>query len=111
MSHRPAFRLHVYPWLRRLGHVLFPNWLAITLGSHIWSWRSLDPAELAHEAKHTEQWRRVGWRYPLLYWMSSIRAVRAGRDWYRDNEFEREARQAAAATVGPEAATVAREAG
>jgi hypothetical protein len=99
VSLRPAFRLHVHPRLRLLGHVLFPNWLAITLGSHIWSWRALGPAELAHESKHAEQWGRLGWRYPLVYWLSSLRAVRKGGDWYRDNEFEREARAAADAAA------------
>jgi hypothetical protein len=95
MRDHPAFRLHVHSVLRRPGGLIFPNWLAITLGGHIWSWRPLDPAELAHEAKHAEQWRRLGWRYPFSYWASSLRALWAGGNWYRDNEFEREARAAA----------------
>lgn len=99
MRDRPTFRVHVLGVLRRPGHVFFPNWLAITLGSHIWSWRALDPVELAHEAMHAEQWRRLGWRYPLSYWASSLRALRVGRNWYWDNEFEIEARAAAAAAA------------
>lgn len=95
MRDRPAFRLHVLPALRRPGGVLFPNWLAITLGRHIWTWRPLDAPELAHELKHAEQWRRLGWRYPFSYWLSSLRALRAGGNWYFDNEFEREGRAAA----------------
>ena len=91
------YRVHVHPRFRRLANVVFPNWLAITLGGHIWAWRKLGAAELAHELKHVEQWRRLGWRYPFSYWLSSIRAVRAGGNWYRDNEFEREAREAAEA--------------
>ena len=93
------YRVHVHPAFRRVGHVAFPNWLAITLGRHIWSWRQLAPAELAHELAHVEQWRRHGWRYPFRYWLSSIRAVRSGGDWYRDNEFELEARAAADAAA------------
>jgi hypothetical protein len=95
----PTFRVHVLGALRRPGHVLFPNWLAITLGRHIWTWRPLNPVELAHEAKHAEQWRRLGWRYPFSYWASSLRALRVGRNWYWDNEFEIEARAAADAAA------------
>jgi hypothetical protein len=96
---RPTFRVHVLASLRRPGSVFFPNWLAITLGSHIWTWRPLDLPELAHELKHAEQWRRLGWRYPFRYWASSLRALRAGRNWYWDNEFEREAKAAADAAA------------
>jgi hypothetical protein len=68
-----------------------PNWLAITIGRHIFAWRSMTEAELGHELVHVEQWARHGWRFPLLYLAASLRARRRGH-WYRDNRFEREAR-------------------
>jgi hypothetical protein len=89
------YRQHVHPILRRPGKLLLRNWLAITLGGHIWSWRPLDAAELAHEVVHVEQWARHGWRYPLRYWWASVTAMRSRRSWYWDNEFERAARAAA----------------
>ena len=98
----------MHPRFRRLGNRVFPNWLAITLGRHIWAWRPLVGAELAHDVAHVAQWRRHGWRYPIRYWLSSIRAVRAGGDWYRDNEFEREARAAANAAAERERAATTR---
>ena len=91
-----SYTVHIRPRLRRPGNIVFPNWLAITIGSRIWTWRGLDAGELAHELKHVDQWRTYGWTYPFRYWRSSLRAIRRGEDWYRDNEFEREARQAAA---------------
>jgi hypothetical protein len=99
VGERGTFRLHVHAALRRPGNVFFPNWLAITIGRQIWTWRPLVGPELAHELKHAEQWGRLGWRYPFSYWASSLRAIRAGGDWYRDNDFEREARAAAAAAA------------
>jgi hypothetical protein len=87
------------PRLRRPGGLLLPDWLAITLGGHIWSWRPLGAPELEHEVTHVRQWARYGWRYPLLYALASLRARRTGGHWYRDNRFEREAREAAAAVV------------
>jgi hypothetical protein len=94
------YRVHVLSPLRRPGHVIFPNWLAITIGGHIWTWRRLDGPELAHELKHVEQWRRHGLiGYPIRYWQSSLRALRAGGNWYWDNEFEREARAAGEAAT------------
>lgn len=91
MSHR----IHVWPWTRRLGRRVLPNWLAISLGRHILAWRDLDETELAHELEHVRQWQRHGWRFPLAYLAASLRARRAGRHWYTDNAFEIEARQAA----------------
>jgi hypothetical protein len=88
-------RLVVQPWLRRPGSRLLPDWLAITIGPLILSWRSLTDAELAHELEHVRQWRRHGVTFPLRYWAESFRARRAGSHWYRDNRFEVEARAAA----------------
>lgn len=89
------YRLHVHPVLRGLGRVLIPNWLAITLGRHIWAWRPLTGAELAHETAHVAQWARYGVGFPVVYALASVRARRAGRRWYEDNRFEVEARRAA----------------
>ncbi|HET7678488.1 MAG TPA: hypothetical protein VFK38_11625 [Candidatus Limnocylindrales bacterium] len=90
-------RLHVLPWLRRIGgRLLIPDWLAITIGRDIVSWRPLARAELAHELEHVRQWRVHGWRFPLRYLLASLRARRGGGHWYRDNAFEVAARAAAA---------------
>ena len=88
----PAHRVHVWPWLRRVGRVALKDWLAITLGRHIFSWRTMTDAELRHELVHVAQWGRHGWRLPVAYLAASLRARRGGRHWYRDNPFEREAR-------------------
>lgn len=92
-------RLHVWPWLRRLGHrFVLRDWLAITVGSHIFAWRRLDEAELAHELTHVRQWRANGLlRFPIRYLRASRDAARAGGDRYRENPFELEARAAEAA--------------
>jgi hypothetical protein len=91
----PRYRLHVQPALRLLGRVLIPNWLAITLGRHVWAWRPLTEAELAHELAHVAQWARHGVAFPIVYALASLRARRAGKRWYGDNSFEVEARRAA----------------
>jgi len=96
MSHGVApsksrYWVHVWPWLRPIGGLLLPNWLAISLGSHIFAWRRLSPRELAHEQEHVRQWLRHGRRFPIHYLAASLQAWRAGRGWYRGNRFEREA--------------------
>lgn len=95
-------RLRVRPRLRGIGgRLLLPNWLAITLDTTIVSWRRLEPDELAHELAHVRQWRRHGrLGYVLAYLRGSVAALAAGGHWYRDNPFEREAREAAAANHG-----------
>jgi hypothetical protein len=93
-------RFLVRPSLRRPGRVLLPNWLAITVGRTILSWRPLDAAERAHELCHVRQWEAEGrLRYPLRYAAASLRATRRGGHWYRDNAFEVEARAAAHAVT------------
>lgn len=88
-------RLVVVPALRRFGgRFLLSDWLAITIGRHIVAWRELSPAELAHEVEHVRQWRRHGALFAVRYGLASLRAVRTGGHWYRDNRFEREARDA-----------------
>ena len=87
-------RVHVLPWLRRIGGLVLPNWLAITLGRDIFAWRAMTAEELAHELAHVRQWERHGWRFPIAYLAASAKAKRAGRRWYHDNPFEAEARDA-----------------
>jgi hypothetical protein len=92
---RARHRVHVIPLLRRPGGRLFANWLAITIGRDIWAWRALDAAELAHELEHVRQWREHGALFAVRYALASVRAVRTGGHWYRDNAFEAAARAAA----------------
>jgi hypothetical protein len=93
----PNHRAHTLPLLRTIGgRVLLPNWLAITIGRDIVSWRPLDEIELAHELAHVRQWDRYGVLFIARYARASWRAVQAGGDWYRDNAFEVAARHAAA---------------
>ncbi len=92
----PSHRVHVVPWLRGLGsRLLLPNWLAITLGHHVVTWRSLRPDELAHELEHVRQWKRFGSRFAARYLRASCRSWRAGTGWYAGNRFEVAARTAA----------------
>ena len=88
-------RVVTLPWLRHIGRLLLPDWLAITIGNTVFAWRDLTDAELEHELEHVRQWRRMGLRFPLIYLVESLRARRAGGRWYRDNRFEVEARAAA----------------
>jgi hypothetical protein len=82
--------------MRRLGGLLLPGWVAITIGDHIVSWRPLTGPESAHELEHVRQWRAFGPRFAARYIRASVRAWRAGGDPYRDNAFEMAARRAAA---------------
>ncbi len=88
-------RVVVMPWLRAIGPVLIPKWLAITIGSTIFTWRKLTDAELEHELEHVRQWRRHGILFPIAYFAESLRVKRAGKRWYNDNKFEEQARKAA----------------
>ena len=95
------YRVHVVPFLRDpAGRILLPNWLAITIGHDIFSWRPLDPAELAHEVEHVRQWQRFGLSYIPRYFRSSWHARRGGGKWYWDNAFEVAARAAATRAAG-----------
>lgn len=89
-------RLVVLPWLRYIGRLLLRNWLAITIGRTILTWRALTARELAHELEHVRQWERFGVLFPFAYLAESYRARRAGGRWYDDNRFEAAARRAAA---------------
>ena len=90
-------RVHVVPWLRGIGAFVLSDWLAITIGSRIFAWRPLNDAELAHELAHVRQWKRHGIAFPLVYLAHSLRLRRAGKRWYHDNPFEKEAARDAAA--------------
>jgi hypothetical protein len=87
-------RVHVVGWLRRPGRVLLRNWLAITLGRDIWTWRPLEERELRHELEHVRQWRRHGVTFAPRYLRASYRSWRAGTGWYRGNAYEVAARAA-----------------
>jgi hypothetical protein len=88
--------VHVIPWLRRPGaKLLIPNWLAITIGRDIFTWRALTPVELEHELEHVRQWRRLGAWYAVAYAAASWQSWRGGSGWYWGNRFEVEARSAA----------------
>jgi len=89
-------RVHVWPWLRAPGRRLLPDWLAITIGRHVFAWREMNARETAHELAHVRQWQALGWRYPIAYVAASLKARRSGAHWYRDNPFEVEAREIAA---------------
>ncbi len=99
MSHGPDHRVHVWPWLRGLGSTVLKDWLAITLGRHIYAWRPMSPAELEHELEHVRQWAAYGWRFPMAYVAASLQARRRGKRWYADNRFEEAARAAARGAV------------
>ena len=88
----PSHRAHVWPWLKGPGQrLMLPNWLAITIYHHIFSWRKLDDFELAHELCHVRQWNVNGILYIPRYLGASRAAKAAGLDQYRDNAFEKEA--------------------
>lgn len=91
----PRYRHLVIPWIKPFAQrFVLPDWLAITIGRLIISWRPLDAVELAHELAHVRQWKRHGVLFILRYFAASQRAARAGLDRYRENEFEIEARAA-----------------
>lgn len=88
-------RVVTLPWLRPVGRLVLPNWLAITIGRTVFAWRALTDDELEHELEHVRQWTRMGWRFPIAYLAASLIARRGGGRWYRDNPFEVDARAAA----------------
>jgi hypothetical protein len=90
------YRNVVIPGLKAPAQrLVLSNWLAITIGPFIFSWRKLDPVELAHEIQHVRQWRKHGLMYIPRYFAASRAAEEAGKDRYWDNSFEVEARAAA----------------
>jgi hypothetical protein len=106
MAGTPSYRLHVWGWLRGPAQkLIMPNWLAITIGHDIFSWRPMDEFELEHELTHVRQWSANGIMYIPRYFQASRAAAAAGKDRYRDNAFEVEAYTAAdtlrAARSGP----------
>jgi hypothetical protein len=76
-------------WPRRLGW----RFRAITLGHVILAVDELDAATLRHEFVHVRQYEHWG---PLLvpaYLIASLIAIARGGHYYRDNPFERAARE------------------
>lgn len=97
----PRPRLLVLPFLRRPAQrLIMPDWVAITIGSTIFAWRTLTAEEMAHEMAHVRQWREHGLMFIPRYLAASAAAARGGGDRYRDNAFEVEARGAEAAARG-----------
>jgi hypothetical protein len=92
-------RVVIWPWLRLPGRLQLRNWLAITIGRTIFTWRAMTDEELEHELEHVRQWRRHGPWFPITYFRASFSARRSGKRWYDDNKFEVEARAAAARAV------------
>jgi hypothetical protein len=89
---KPGFHAHVWPWLKGPAQrFIMPNWAAITIGSHIFSWQPLDDFLLAHELCHVRQWGHHGLMYIPRYFSASRVAKAAGKDQYRGNAFEEEA--------------------
>ena len=92
----PDYKLYVIPALKGPGQrFIFSNWVAITIGSRIFSWRTLDAAEIAHELVHVRQWQRYGITFIPRYFAASMSASRSGKNRYLDNQYEREAYAAA----------------
>jgi hypothetical protein len=90
------YRVHIVPWLRRpAARLLIRDWLAITIGPHIFAWREMNASELAHELAHVQQWKRYGLLFGLRYVAASFSSWRAGTGFYHGNRFEAEAREAA----------------
>lgn len=88
----PNNTTHVWAWLKGPAQrFILPTWLAITLGHHIFSWRTLDVFELAHELCHVRQWDANGVMYIPRYFSAGRAAKAAGTDRYRGNSFEVEA--------------------
>ena len=80
---------------RYLDHVpLRPA--AQTLGRFVFARGPLPDAVVRHELEHVRQWSRYGPFFRALYGASSILAVLAAGDRYRDNQFEMAARLAEA---------------
>jgi hypothetical protein len=96
-----AHRLHVVPWLRGIGSLVLPDWLAITIGSRIFAWRTLSEVELAHVLAHVRQWSRFGIGFLMIYLGNSLGLRRAGKRWYQDKPFEKDARDAAKRMTTP----------
>ena len=96
MATSGSYTMHVWGWLRAPAQkLIMPDWLAITIGHHIFAWRELDDFELAHELVHVRQWSNNGILYIPRYFKASRDAAAAGKDRYRGNTFEVEAYAAA----------------
>lgn len=80
------------------------NFAAITFGHVILGQDdSMLGACRAHERVHVRQYERWGVLFFPLYVASSLWQLARGRDWYRDNRFEVEARAACHPSAGASA--------
>ena len=87
-----AYRLVLTPWLKPIGNLFVHDWLAITIGHHIYAARPLNDAELRHELVHVDQWSRYGLTFPFRYAWASLVAWRTDGSAYWCNRYEVEAR-------------------
>lgn len=76
-------------WPRRLGW----KYRAITLGHVVLCVDEIDPTTMDHELVHVEQFERWGPALAVAYPVASVMARLRGGSAYRDNVFERAARQ------------------
>lgn len=73
------------------------RYIALTLGHVVLSVHDpISPDVMAHEMVHVRQWERWGPAMIVAYPLASVMAVLRGGHHYRDNPFERAARQEAA---------------
>lgn len=85
-------------WPRALGF----RYVAMTLGHVVLSVDAPIPPEVvAHEMVHVRQWERWGPAMIVAYPLGSLVAVLRGGHHYRDNPFERNARQEANSAFFP----------
>ena len=73
------------------------HWGAFTFGPCIWYWTEASgrsPHTRCHEREHVRQYLRWGPAMLIAYPVASLWAALRGGDFYRDNAFERAARNA-----------------
>ena len=78
-------------WPRKLGW----RFRAVTLGHVVLALDDLDPIVMEEELAHVRQYERWGPVLFVAYLGSSLWALVRGRDPYRDNVFEKEAKEEA----------------
>jgi hypothetical protein len=76
-------------WPRRLGF----GYRAMTLGHVVLCVDDMDEVVWRHELEHVAQYERLGVLFLPAYGLASLWALARGRDLYRDNVFEAEARR------------------
>lgn len=71
---------------------LIPNWAAAQTWGRIILLKYYDERLLSHEKVHVEQWKKLGFLFPLAYVLNSIIQIIKGKHPYFDNKYEVEAR-------------------